>query len=51
MGELIKCALKEGVPVLGVHAYRGDDYTPPEIKCRRVILWTWDGIGNWNKRL
>lgn len=47
----IKCAVEEGVPVLGVHAYRSDDYTPPEIKGRRVIRWTWDGIGNWIKRL
>ena len=47
----IKCAVEEGVPVLGVRAYRGDDYTPAEVRGRRVIYWTWDGIGNWIKRL
>ena len=47
----IPCAVEEGVPVLGVHVYKSDDYAPPEIKGRRVIRWTWDGIGNWIRRL
>lgn len=46
----IKCAVSEGIPILGV--YIGTDrYKPPEIKGRRVIAWTWAGIGNWINRL
>lgn len=43
----IKCAVAEGVPVLGVHIFKDDVYKPPEIQGKRVIGWTWDGIGNW----
>jgi hypothetical protein len=43
----IKCAVEEGVPVLGVHIHQDDDYKPPEIQGKKVIRWTWDGIGNW----
>lgn len=47
----IKCAIEEGVPVLGVHIFKDDDYKPSEIAGRKVIRWTWDGIGNWIKKL
>lgn len=47
----IKCAVDEGIPVLGVHIHQNDDYTPPEIQGKTVIRWTWDGIGNWIGRL
>lgn len=43
----IKCAIDEGIPVIGVHIFRTDRYKPPEIQGKRVIYWTWDGIGNW----
>lgn len=43
----IKCAVAEGIPVLGVYIFKDDVYKPPEILGRRVIRWTWDGIGNW----
>ena len=46
----IKCAIDEGVPLLGVYIFRTDLYKPPEIRGKRVIYWTWDGIGNWVKR-
>jgi hypothetical protein len=37
--------------VLGVHIHKNDDYKPPEIQGKKVIRWSWDGIGNWiNKR-
>lgn len=46
----IKCAVEEGIPVLGV--YIGSSrYKPPEIRGRRVITWTWNGVGNWINRL
>jgi hypothetical protein len=47
----IKCAVEENVPVLGVRIHGGDDYKPLEIQGKKVILWTWDGIGNWINRL
>lgn len=46
----IKCAVAEGIPVLGVYI-GADRYKPPEIRGRRVIRWTWAGIGNWINRL
>jgi hypothetical protein len=47
----IKCALEEGVPVLGVHIHQDDDCRPAEIQGKRVIRWSWDGIGNWINKL
>lgn len=47
----IKCAAEERVPILGVHIHAGDDYSPPEIRSKRVIKWTWAGIANWIKYL
>jgi hypothetical protein len=47
----IKCAVEEGVPVLGVHIFKDDRYKPPEIAGKRVIAWTWSGIGNWINRI
>lgn len=43
----IKCAVDEGVPILGVHIFQNDDYVPPELAGKKVIRWTWDGIANW----
>lgn len=47
----IQCAIDEGIPVLGVHIYKDDSYIPAEIQGKKVIRWTWDGIGNWIGRL
>ena len=47
----IKCAVEEGIPILGVHIHQDDDYTPAEIHGKKVIRWTWDGIGNCIGRL
>ena len=46
----IKCAIDEEVPVLGVYIHRTDHYKPPEIRGKRVIYWTWDGIANWIRK-
>jgi hypothetical protein len=43
----IKCAVEEGIPVLGLHIHEGDEYIPLELTGKRVIRWTWPGIGNW----
>lgn len=47
----IKCATEEGAPLLGVHIFKDDAYIPPEIAGKRVIRWTWEGIGNWINRI
>jgi hypothetical protein len=47
----IKCAVVEGVPILGVHIFKNDSYVPSELGGKKVIAWTWDGIGNWIKKL
>lgn len=41
----IKCAIEEGIPIIGVHIHKDDKgQIPPEMRGRRVIEWTWDGI-------
>lgn len=47
----IQCAVEESIPILGVHIFSNDDYNPPEITGKKVIAWTWDGIGNWINKL
>lgn len=40
----IKCAVEEGVPLIGVYARAEDTYKPPEIAGQKVIYWNWDEI-------
>ena len=47
----IQCAVEESIPTLGVWIFQKDHYKPPEIDGKRVIAWTWEGIGNWINRL
>ena len=47
----ITCAFEEGVPVLGVHIHRWDNYVPPELTSKPVIPWTWEGIADFIRRL
>jgi hypothetical protein len=47
----IKCAVDEGVSILGVHISASDDYIPPELTGKKVIRWTWQGIANWVSNL
>jgi hypothetical protein len=46
----IRCAREEGIPIIGVYV-GADRYKPPEIAGKRVITWTWNGIGNFVNRL
>ena len=43
----IKCAVEEGVPVLGIVAKRDDVYVPPEMPPNRTFYWDWDTIANF----
>lgn len=47
----MKCAIEEGVPILGVHIFQDDTYTPPELAGKKVIRWTWDGIAGFITKL
>lgn len=43
----IKCAVEEGVPLLGVYIHASETYQPPEIAGKKVITWTWPGIATF----
>lgn len=44
----MKCAVEEGVPILGVHVKKDDKGAiPSELQGQRVIEWSWDGIGRF----
>ncbi len=41
----MKCAIEEGIPIIGVHIHKDDKGAiPPELNGKRVIEWTWAGI-------
>ena len=41
----MKCAIEEGIPIIGVHIHKDDKGAiPPELKGKKVIEWTWSGI-------
>lgn len=41
----IKCAIEEGVPVIGMHVKKNDKGAiPPELKGKKIIEWTWDNL-------
>lgn len=41
----MKCAVDEGIPIIGVHIHKDDKGAiPPELKGNKVIEWTWEGI-------
>lgn len=41
----IKCAIDEGVPVLGIWTDANQTYVPPELPASKVKRWTWPNIG------
>ena len=49
----IKCALEEGVPVIGMWGHSSDKncYLPLEAREIKKIDWSWSGIANWIKTL
>lgn len=41
----MKCAIEEGIPVIGVQiSIDNKGIVPSELSGKRVINWTWDGI-------
>ena len=44
----MKCAVEEGVPILGVHVKKDDKGSiPPEMEGQKVIEWNWDGLAQF----
>jgi hypothetical protein len=44
----MKCCVDEEVPILGVQVHSNDRApVPPELKGKRVIDWSWDGISKF----
>ncbi len=44
----MQCANEEGVRIIGVHIHKDDKgEVPPQLKGKKVINWTWDGIANF----
>ncbi|QJW95376.1 TIR domain-containing protein [Frigoriglobus tundricola] len=44
----MKCAIEEGVPIIGVHIYKDEKgVVPPELTGVKIIEWTWDGIAKF----
>jgi len=44
----IRCAVEEGIPIIGVHIHSDDKGAiPSELQGKKVIDWTWDGIANF----
>lgn len=43
-----KCAKEENVPMIGVHISKDEKgEVPPELKGKKVIEWTWEGIATF----
>lgn len=41
----IKCAREERIPIIGMHIKKNDRGSiPPELKGKRVIVWTWNNV-------
>lgn len=44
----MKCALDEGIPLVGVHIYKDDKGAiPPELQGERALEWSWSGIATF----
>ncbi len=44
----MKCAIEEDILIIGVHIHQDNKgAVPPELKGKKVINWTWDGIANF----
>lgn len=47
----MRCAVEEGIPIIGVHADRNNKGTiPPELADKKVIEWNWEGITSFIDR-
>lgn len=48
----IKCAIEEGIKVIGMHIKKDDKGAiPPELSGKRVIVWNWENLEKFIHRL
>jgi hypothetical protein len=48
----MRCAREEGVKIVGMHVKKNDKRAiPPELKGKQIILWSWDNLEQFIKRL
>jgi len=48
----IKCAKEERIPVIGMHIQKNSKGTiPPELKGKKVIIWSWDNLAKAIQKL
>jgi nucleoside 2-deoxyribosyltransferase len=48
----IKCAMEEGLPVIGMHIKKNNQGAiPPELRSKKVITWSWDNLAKVIKRI
>ena len=48
----VKCAVEEGIPVIGMHVKKNDKSAiPPELKGKKVIIWSWDNLAETIKKM
>lgn len=41
----MKCAKEEKIPIIGMHIKKNDKGAiPPELKGKRIIIWTWNNL-------
>ena len=44
----MKCAIEEGIPIIGVHIHKDDKGAiPSELSGKKVTNWSWSGISNF----
>ena len=48
----IKCAIEEGLKVIGMHIKKNEKGAiPPELQGRRIIIWNWENLEKFVKGL
>ena len=48
----IKCAREEKKPIIGMHIKKNDKGAiPPELKSKRVVLWSWANLEKFVNRI
>jgi hypothetical protein len=48
----MKCAIEEGVKIIGIHIKKNDKGAiPPELQGKRIFLWNWDNLEKFINQL
>lgn len=47
----IQCAIAEKKPLLGLWIYQRDRTRPRVMEGKRIVVWTWDAVANFIRRV